>query len=57
VALATAPAPTFFPTHRLGEKIPLIDGGVWANNPIGFALVEAIGVLDWPKEQIHVLSL
>ncbi|MDP9484193.1 MAG: patatin-like phospholipase family protein [Actinomycetota bacterium] len=57
VALATAAAPTFFPTHRSAMGTPLIDGGVWANNPTGLAVVEAIGVLNWPKESIRVLSL
>lgn len=57
VALATSAAPTFFPTHRTSSGIPLIDGGVWANNPIGTAVVEAIGVLDWDKNNIEVLSL
>jgi hypothetical protein len=57
VALATAAAPTYFPTHRSAKGIPLIDGGMWANNPTGLAVVEAIGVLNWPREQIRVLSL
>ncbi len=57
VALATAAAPTFFPTYRSDAGTPLIDGGVWANNPTGLAVVEAIGVLDWPRESLRVLSL
>lgn len=57
VALATAAAPTFFPTHRSSDGIPLVDGGMWANNPVGFAVVEAIGVLGWPTESLKVLSL
>jgi patatin-like phospholipase/acyl hydrolase len=57
VALATAAAPTFFPTHRSAVGTPLIDGGVWTNNPTGLAAVEAIGVLDWPKDSLRVLSL
>ncbi len=57
VALATAAAPTYFPTYRSAKGIPLIDGGVWANNPTGLAVVEAIGVLDWPRDVIRVLSL
>jgi patatin-like phospholipase/acyl hydrolase len=47
VALATAAAPTYFPEHSLGNGISLIDGGVWANNPVGLGVVEAIGVLGW----------
>ena len=57
VALATAAAPTFFPTHQSAVGTPLIDGEVWANNPVGLATVEAIGVLDWPKDSLRVLSL
>jgi len=57
VALATAAAPTYFPTHRTAASVPLIDGGVWAINPVGVAAVEAVGVLDWPRESIKILSL
>lgn len=57
IALATAAAPTYFPTHKSTSGIPLIDGGVWANNPVGFAVVEAIGILGWSREFLHILSI
>lgn len=57
VALATAAAPTYFPTHRSAAGTPLVDGGLWANNPVGMAVVEAIGILEWPRDAIRVLSL
>ncbi len=57
VALATSAAPTYFPTHRSASGIPLIDGGLWANNPVGLAVVEAIGVLGWPRDELRVLSI
>jgi uncharacterized protein len=57
VALATAAAPTYFPTHRSAAGLPLVDGGMWANNPVGPAVVEAIGVLGWGNEELRVLSL
>jgi hypothetical protein len=57
VALATAAAPTFFPTHNLESGTPLIDGGMWANNPMGTAAVEALGVLEWPKGSIKLLGV
>lgn len=57
VALATASAPTYFPTHRSSAGMPLIDGGVWANNPVGMSVVEAITVLEWPRDSLKVLSL
>lgn len=57
VALATAAAPAYFPPQRSGSGIPLVDGGMWANNPVGFAAVEAVGVLNWPREELRILSL
>lgn len=57
VALATAAAPTYFPAHTLEGGTALIDGGIWANNPVGLAVVEAIGVLEWDRAALKVLSL
>ncbi len=57
VGLGTAAAPTFLPGHSLASGISLVDGGVWANNPVGLATVEAVGVLDWPRDDLYVLSL
>ncbi|MDD5463618.1 MAG: CBASS cGAMP-activated phospholipase [Candidatus Moranbacteria bacterium] len=57
VALATTAAPTFFPTHKSASGVPLVDGGLWANNPMGLAVVEAIGVLDWPRDELKILSI
>lgn len=57
VALATSAAPTYFPTHVSAAGSPLVDGGVWANNPTGLAAVEAIGILGWPRDQIEILSI
>lgn len=57
VALSTAAAPTYFPTHRGGAGTPLIDGGMWANNPVAVAVVECIGVLGWSPSGLRVLSL
>jgi len=57
VALATAAAPTYLPSHRLANGISLLDGGIWANNPVGVAVVEAIGILRWDPRDLHVLSL
>jgi hypothetical protein len=56
-ALATAAAPTFFPTYRSTAGIPLVDGGMWANNPVGFVVVEALGVLGWDKDKLRILSI
>jgi len=57
VALSTAAAPTYFPTHTFEAGVPLIDGGMWANNPMGPAAIEAIGLLEWQKGRIRLLSI
>lgn len=57
VALATAAAPTYLPSHFLDNGISLLDGGIWANNPVGIAAVEGVGVLRWPQDQIRILSI
>lgn len=57
VALATAAAPSYFAAHQMPCGSPLIDGGVWANNPAGIAAVEARGVLGWKDDDLYILSL
>ncbi len=57
VALSTSAAPTFFPCAREVDKLRLIDGGVWANNPSMVAIVEAQGTLDVPLSAIRLLSI
>ncbi len=56
-AMATASAPTYFRQHVTENDVGLIDGGVWANNPVAIAVVEAVTLLGWPPESLHVLSL
>lgn len=56
VAMATAAAPTYFPAYDSRKRIALIDGGLWANNPVAIAVVEAIG-LGWVPNEIDVLTL
>jgi patatin-like phospholipase/acyl hydrolase len=56
-ALATAAAPTYFPHHITQHAVGLVDGGIWANNPAALAVVEAITLLGWPRDSLHVLSL
>lgn len=57
VALATSAAPTFFPHFERGDGSRFVDGGVWANDPTAVALIEAMAVLGWPREEIKVLSI
>lgn len=56
-AMATAAAPTYYKRHRTADDVGLLDGGVWANNPIALAIVEAITLLGWPASSLRVLSL
>lgn len=57
VAMATAAAPTYFKRHTTAEHVGLYDGGVWSNNPIALAVVEAISMLSWPASSLRILSL
>lgn len=56
VALATSAAPSFFPIYSRSREVRHIDGGIWANNPIAVAAVEAMAILDWTRP-IEILSL
>ena len=56
-AMATAAAPTYFTQHLTANDVGLIDGGLWANNPTGIAVVEAIATLGWPAQDLKVLSI
>jgi patatin-like phospholipase/acyl hydrolase len=56
VATSTAAAPTFF------EAVPnngylMVDGGIWANNPIMNALVDVLACYEIDRSQIEILSL
>ena len=56
VGLSTAAAPTYF------ESLPnngyvMVDGGLWANNPIMNALVDVLSCFDVDRSQICILSL
>jgi hypothetical protein len=47
--LATAAAPTYFPSHGIDDRA-LVDGGVFASNPTVAAIVEALKRRDEPAD-------
>jgi len=59
-ALATSAAPTYFPSHELGGKA-LVDGGVYAGNPVIAAIAEALKRTESPgrlsTEDLLVVSI
>lgn len=57
VALATSAAPTYLPPHISPQGIPFLDGGLWANNPTGMAVVDAMSMLNATRDNMEVLSL
>ena len=58
VAMATAAAPTFFPSHETDKATGLLDGGIWANNPSSVAALEGSAVMKWSTmDQARLLSL
>jgi hypothetical protein len=57
VAMSTSAAPTYFRAHLTGQDVGLVDGGVWANNPTGIAVVEAVGTLGWKGKDLRVLNV
>jgi len=56
VAAATAAAPTYFSPLSDGGYT-FVDGGVWANNPVMIALVDALTCFDVSRSKISILSL
>ena len=56
VARATSAAPSYFRSMKDGKR-RFLDGGVWANNPVMLALVDALACYDIDRRQIEILSL
>ncbi len=56
VAAATGAAPTYY-RPLLHGGYTFVDGGVWANNPVMIALVDAITCFDVPRDAVRILSL
>lgn len=60
VVKASCSAPTFFPAHPIKLKdatIPLVDGGVVANNPTACAIAEAIALNKKAKTNLGLSDL
>ena len=57
VARATGAAPTYLPPLELDAGLRLIDGGMWANNPVQIAVNEALGYLAVPQDRIAALRI
>jgi patatin-like phospholipase/acyl hydrolase len=56
VALHTTAAPAYYRAVDDDGYI-MIDGGIWANNPVMNAVVDALACFDVPRENLRVLSL
>ena len=56
VALHTAAAPTIY-SGVANDGHTMVDGGLWANNPIMQALVDVMVCFDVPRENIRILSI
>jgi uncharacterized protein len=56
VALHTTAAPSYYPAVNDDGYI-MIDGGIWANNPVMNAVVDALACFDVPRENLRVLSI
>ncbi len=56
VALHTTAAPSYYPGVE-DDGYVMIDGGIWANNPVMNALVDALACFDVERENIRILSL
>lgn len=55
-ARATSAAPTYLKGHERAGRM-FIDGGLWANNPVMVALVDALSAYDLSHDNIEVLSI
>ncbi|WP_160004740.1 CBASS cGAMP-activated phospholipase [Rhizobium sp. 18055] len=56
IAQHTAAAPSYFAAVE-NHGYQMLDGGIWANNPIMEALVDVLACYDVPRENIRILSI
>ena len=66
VCMASSAAPIFFPLAQIADPDDqlaqskykyFVDGGLWANNPLLVALTESLGMIDFQKHKIEILSV
>ncbi len=57
VALATSAAPTYLDPHLKNFGLELVDGGIWANNPVMLAVAEGMGYLGQDQKNIAALRI
>ena len=57
VAMATAAAPTYLEPLERESGLTLVDGGVWANNPVMIGVAECLGYLQQPQQAISALRI
>lgn len=57
IAMATSAAPTYLPAFREIDHRRLIDGGVWANNPVVVGIVDTMSKIGVPLDSVHALSI
>lgn len=56
VALHTSAAPSYYPGVN-DDGYVMIDGGLWANNPIMNAIVDTLACFEVERENVRVLSI
>jgi uncharacterized protein len=57
VAMATSAAPTYFSPAVKDSGLELVDGGVWANNPVMLAVAEAMGYLGQEQKVVAAVRV
>jgi patatin-like phospholipase/acyl hydrolase len=57
VGRATAAAPTFLEPFVKDSGLQLIDGGMFANNPVMLGIAECLGYLEIPQQSIKALRI
>ena len=57
VARATSAAPTYFEPYAGNNGMELVDGGVWANNPVMIGISEAMGYFEVPQANVAALRI